>query len=664
MELPIPLSVFAQSTAERYVAELVQGCLGIVALFEGASAGAESWLPAPPLTEQHDRGPAQGNARSSSPPPARSLHHTWPAPAPRSQPHPVVPAGQQAAAVSPSGDTTGGDLEASPPKATRSAKSRATALLYRGRKASPWDCELVQSETTRLRRLLDPRFRRIARFGLSPGGTARLPDKTSSSSPGRKGATAPPVTSSTGETASVPSPPARSSTANMGKHSLSRSGRISGSATWPPRPQRPRPSSAGSSTRRPSLRRPFSFKLNQATRVSTTNIAEPAKPEEGAQQKSRDGMRRSSSRAVQLPPVTGDSGDQKAEGAASSPGNGGAAEQSSPRTPAAPSSRRPTRPPIGGGPAQSRRASVHYRGEGRRDAVTTVVLEEPAHRKSMDADMKDTLHSVFSGSKTGTEPAVLTGCELRQLSLEVSMSVDDVLLAKAAFDSFDANCSGALDAEEFENAVAKMLALDTATPEKIKSVSEWHWWESDKDKSGTIGFSEFLKWCSSNGFNEDLLLTEEQRSLRKMAKQFNVSADYVENIKRCFDFYDKDKSEEIDLDEFKHVLYKALKVPSHLELPSSRIQYFWQELDTDGSGKAAFDEFFSWWIKYFDTNGESQGGMPFEAFYKQIRRMGRRFCDPPAYPLQGDVPPAADDAGADPASAESMESDVIAMPAG
>mmetsp|Transcript_24511 Transcript_24511/g.40071 ORF Transcript_24511/g.40071 Transcript_24511/m.40071 type:complete len:196 (-) Transcript_24511:40-627(-) len=167
--------------------------------------------------------------------------------------------------------------------------------------------------------------------------------------------------------------------------------------------------------------------------------------------------------------------------------------------------------------------------------------------------------------------------------------------------------------------------------ERVKSMCEWYWWDGDKDNSGTIDFREFLRWYSSNGFNEDLLLTEQQRCLRKIAKQHKVSPDYVEHIKRCFDLIDVDKSNEVDINEFKQVLYKALKVPMHLELPPSRVQYFWAEIDTDGSGQAGFEEFFAWWVKYFDAKGEADQ-MPFEAFYKQIRRIGVKYLDPPAYP--------------------------------
>merc|ERR1712029_782393 len=124
---------------------------------------------------------------------------------------------------------------------------------------------------------------------------------------------------------------------------------------------------------------------------------------------------------------------------------------------------------------------------------------------------------------------------------------------------------------------------------------------------------------------------ENERWLRKIAKKHGVSPDFVEMIKRCFDSYDVDSSGEVDANEFKQVLHRALKVPSHLELPPSRVQYFWSEIDSDGSGKTSFEEFIQWWLKHF-YNSDGQGfQLPFEGFYKQVRRIGPQYLDPPVY---------------------------------
>lgn len=281
--------------------------------------------------------------------------------------------------------------------------------------------------------------------------------------------------------------------------------------------------------------------------------------------------------------------------------------------------------------------------EARRDQLNITQVEDEVPVPVIEAGLKDDLRHYFRETCFKTQKPhhmdgddELGGWELHQIALELSMSVDDVLLVKSVFDMFDDDKNGTLDIEEFELAVYKLLQLqlrDQMVPaDRIKSMCEWYWWDGDKDNYRTIDFREFLRWYSSNGFNEDLLLTEQQRTLRKIAKHHKVSPDYVEHIKRCFDLIDTDHSNELNISEFKQVLYKALKVPMHLELPPSRVQYFWAEIDTDGSGQAGFEEFFAWWLKYFDHKPGARDEMPFESFYKQIRRVGAKYLDPPAYP--------------------------------
>jgi len=88
------------------------------------------------------------------------------------------------------------------------------------------------------------------------------------------------------------------------------------------------------------------------------------------------------------------------------------------------------------------------------------------------------------------------------------------------------------------------------------------------------------------------------------------------------------------MEEFKQILYMVMKVPQHIGLPMSRVQYFWSQINVDSSGAVTFEEFLCWWMKYFDdSSAQGLKHMPFEDFYKHIRRIGHKFLDPPAYPL-------------------------------
>lgn len=278
------------------------------------------------------------------------------------------------------------------------------------------------------------------------------------------------------------------------------------------------------------------------------------------------------------------------------------------------------------------------------DARPTEVLNtRKSYRHTPKSELEMAFVSAFDdvrrqGRAVLNEAQDATGCwDLHCIARDQRMHIDDVLLVKSVFDSLDHDGSGTLDLAEFETAVLRLLDLQLkdsshVPADRVKSISEWCWWNSDRNCDGSIDFQEFIKWYSSNGFSEDLLLTDEERRLRQIARQHGVQTDFVEQVKRCFDSFDKDSSGEVDRPEFGQLLNKLLKVPPNYELPPSRVQYFWAQVDTDNSGKAVFEEFLQWYIKNFgDTSGsdEPRKRMPFEDFYSQVRRIRRRQLDPP-----------------------------------
>lgn len=241
------------------------------------------------------------------------------------------------------------------------------------------------------------------------------------------------------------------------------------------------------------------------------------------------------------------------------------------------------------------------------------------------------------------DEAYISVAELRKLAFAKGMSMDDVYLVREVFESYDQDRSGSLDIKEFDQAVSKLLLMqlgEEASLERIESLTSWHWWDSDVDKTGAISFKEFLNWYASNGFNQEMLTSENHKEIRKMAQQHDIKEETVETIKKIFDSCDEDGSGEVGPDEFKHILHKCLKVPQGGWVPPSRVQYFWSQIDLDGSGEISFPEFFRWWLRYFDeeefffpTKDEETGltEAPFESFYKHVRRIGYEYLDPPAY---------------------------------
>jgi len=277
---------------------------------------------------------------------------------------------------------------------------------------------------------------------------------------------------------------------------------------------------------------------------------------------------------------------------------------------------------------------------------------EAERRAAEDALMTETvkegLKSMFRGSRgqgpeeesnpTNDDSTKIT-MEFLLIARDMSMSVDDVLMLKKTFDSFDVKEDGKLDLPEFVAAVKELLKMHVqGEPNHDRILSMCSLAFSDKDDlfgdedgSGYIDFREFVQWYFAHGFSEELLVVSEDAvSVRKLSRTYHVSIEYVENIKKFFDECDDDKTGELVMSEFQTVLQKCLHVPSGCDISPNRVQYFWSQIDTDSSGSITFGEFLAWWLKYFDESQQSD--LPFESFYGQIRRMGAENLDPPAYP--------------------------------
>mmetsp|Transcript_5897 Transcript_5897/g.9476 ORF Transcript_5897/g.9476 Transcript_5897/m.9476 type:complete len:331 (-) Transcript_5897:78-1070(-) len=147
---------------------------------------------------------------------------------------------------------------------------------------------------------------------------------------------------------------------------------------------------------------------------------------------------------------------------------------------------------------------------------------------------------------------------------------------------------------------------------------------------------EFANWFSLVAFREELMLTQEQCVYRKYAREFGVSIDVVDDTRQFFRMFDDTEDDgNIDYDTFKKVVHKLMKIPANCTLPESRLSYFWSEIEQDDQGEVQFGHFLAWWLKYFDGNEKE---MPFETYYKHVRRLGPAHLDPPpeTYETQSD----------------------------
>lgn len=118
-----------------------------------------------------------------------------------------------------------------------------------------------------------------------------------------------------------------------------------------------------------------------------------------------------------------------------------------------------------------------------------------------------------------------------------------------------------------------------------------------------LNFEDFVKWTQQTCWTEEMMMPcPLERRIRFLARQQDMRLPDVEKIKDLFYEFDKDRSGKIDEDEFRHMLYKILRVKNESDVPLKRLQRYWREVDVDGSGDITFDEFLSWHKTSFSKN--------------------------------------------------------------
>mmetsp|Transcript_10696 Transcript_10696/g.25246 ORF Transcript_10696/g.25246 Transcript_10696/m.25246 type:complete len:372 (+) Transcript_10696:36-1151(+) len=131
---------------------------------------------------------------------------------------------------------------------------------------------------------------------------------------------------------------------------------------------------------------------------------------------------------------------------------------------------------------------------------------------------------------------------------------------------------------------------------------------------GPINMRRFMAWYRANIFalsktakgpDSDYLTLE-------LAKKYHCSCLDLDKVKLKFDQFDLDKSGFIDEQEFESMIYQLLGCTGKTDLPSSRLQRFWNEADKDKDGVIDFEEFTEWYMKYF---AQAAKDGPIEAFY-------------------------------------------------
>eukprot|EP00931_Biecheleriopsis_adriatica_P048543 TRINITY_DN2804_c0_g1_i1.p1 TRINITY_DN2804_c0_g1~~TRINITY_DN2804_c0_g1_i1.p1 ORF type:complete len:1626 (+),score=284.61 TRINITY_DN2804_c0_g1_i1:58-4878(+) len=291
----------------------------------------------------------------------------------------------------------------------------------------------------------------------------------------------------------------------------------------------------------------------------------------------------------------------------------------------------------------------------------------------------DQLLHLPSHAKFSRESELAT--ELSQLAKELNMPMQELLLAKSVFTAIDADASGYLDAEEMSCAVQELISMTSQSDEDMlhhmkeqldkvfrnwNNCPNWTW----------RGFVDFYWKCAQKGF-----LVSEEQVLVNIAKKYSARVDFIVHLKRCYDEFLVQGSTMLEEDGFRKFLSKVLKAPANAEFPETRVKRLWLQLTSSTSGTgSAFEELVAWWLKTFGERAGEQGlrqtcqsagaanksakdgdkctHKPIsvlsnrnddddvqppsaDLYYKTVRRTDVRFLDPPAEPIQPITNPSA-----------------------
>ncbi|KAF1787188.1 EF-Hand 1, calcium-binding site [Phytophthora cactorum] len=128
---------------------------------------------------------------------------------------------------------------------------------------------------------------------------------------------------------------------------------------------------------------------------------------------------------------------------------------------------------------------------------------------------------------------------------------------REAFDLFDTDGSGTIDAKELKVAM-RALGFEPKKEEIKKMISD-----IDKDGSGTIDFTEFLEMMTSKmsekDSREEILRPSASSTTMRLAKSPSATSNNMtdEELQEMIDEADRDGDGEINEDEFLRIMKKT-----------------------------------------------------------------------------------------------------------
>jgi len=135
--------------------------------------------------------------------------------------------------------------------------------------------------------------------------------------------------------------------------------------------------------------------------------------------------------------------------------------------------------------------------------------------------------------------------------------------------------------------------------------------EESVDDGGFTKGVEMLNFIDQHLFfaPQNLNLSDKDKMIRRLSREYGFPQNEVEDIYDVFKVFDTSGDLELDREEFIELLCQLHDVKDRSDVPASRLDFFWRQVDQDGGGCVSFEEFLIWYRLYYEKMGKAAGGM-------------------------------------------------------
>jgi len=164
---------------------------------------------------------------------------------------------------------------------------------------------------------------------------------------------------------------------------------------------------------------------------------------------------------------------------------------------------------------------------------------------------------------------------------------------------------GRVSQEQFAELVRHSLVTDSAILAKRSIQTAFQ--HCDADRDGALKFDEFAQCMRCLMFNEAFNISSEERELRRIAKEHNLSFVEVDRYKKMFDELDGNGSGSVEEHEFEDLLYRCGSVPRELGISAGRLRSLWREAGPHADGRLGFQGFLVFHLRHFAPGSKGFG---------------------------------------------------------